>query len=151
MNKKKDGKKIGLIVAGAVAVLGIIGYATDPDQDQIESANNYVTSDIPVFAITTTIPTIHTTDLTTTIKPTTTQTTTMTRKIVTTKSVVTTVTTQPTVKTYHYILNNSTHVYHVSASCRAAERISEENRSEFDGIMNDSRISGYDPCGICAK
>lgn len=50
--------------------------------------------------------------------------------------------------TASYILNIDSMVFH-SRSCHVAERILDENRSDYNGTRSDVLSMGYRPCGVC--
>ena len=47
-----------------------------------------------------------------------------------------------------YVLNTNSKKFH-SPSCENAEKISEKNRSSFNGSREDLIAQGYTPCGFC--
>ena len=49
------------------------------------------------------------------------------------------------------IVNKSSKVFHVSASCSAVKRMSDKNKGTMKGTVSQIKASGYKPCGICAK
>jgi DNA-entry nuclease len=62
------------------------------------------------------------------------------------KATETTKVTESIVKTY--VLNTNTKKIHL-ASCRSAGSISESNRDEYTGDIQDLISDGYSTCGIC--
>ena len=163
-------KRATAITAGIFLVCGLLAFTT---------AGSHTTSsqkkDRTVTTTTTVVTTMTTTETTTTMKATTTTTTTATTT--TTEATTTAETTmaateppteaateaptdppapvqeeapaeQPAENTRTYVINTNTGKFHYP-SCSKAKKISDANRSEYNGTRDDLIAQGYEPCKIC--
>lgn len=159
-------KRATAITAGIFLVCGLLAFTT---------AGSHTSSQKPDSTDTTTTTAVTTTTAaettTTTTKATTTATT--TTEATTTAAETTTATTeppteaateaptdppapvqeeapaeQPAENTRTYVINTNTGKFHYP-SCSSAKRISDANRSEYNGTRDDLIAQGYAPCERC--
>lgn len=150
-------KRATAITAGIFLVCGLLAFTT---------AGSHTTSSQKKDSTVTTTTTVVTTTTaaettTTTTKATTTTTTTTTTEATTTAAETTTAATeppapaqeetpaeQPAANVFTYVINTGSGIFHYP-SCSSAKRISDANRSEYNGTREDLIAQGYTPCERC--
>lgn len=150
-------KRATAIMAGIFLVCGLLAFTT---------AGSHTTSsqkkDSTVTTTTTVVTTTTATETTTTTKATTSTTKATTATTTTTEATTTAVETtmaateppteapaeQPAENTRNYVINTNTGKFHYP-SCSSAKRISDANRSEYNGTREDLIAQGYTPCERC--
>lgn len=150
-------KRATAITAGIFLVCGLLAFTTAGSHAS-SSQEPDSTATTTTTAVTTTTATETTT---TTTKATTTTTTTTTTEATTTAAETTTAATeppapaqeetpaeQPAGNTRNYVINTNTGKFHYP-SCSSAKRISDANRSEYNGTREDLIAQGYTPCERC--
>lgn len=150
-------KRATAITAGIFLVCGLLAFTT--------AGSHASSSQEPDSTATTTTTAVTTTTAaettTTTTKATTTTTTTTTTEATTTAAETTTAATeppapaqeetpaeQPAANVFTYVINSNTGKFHYP-SCSSAKRISDANRSEYNGTREDLIAQGYTPCERC--
>lgn len=150
-------KRATAITAGIFLVCGLLAFTT---------AGSHTTSsqkkDSTGTTTTTVVTTTTATETTTTTKATTSTTKATTATTTTTEATTTAVETtmaateppteapaeQPAENTRNYVINTNTGKFHYP-SCSSAKRISDANRSEYNGTREDLIAQGYTPCERC--
>lgn len=151
-------KRATAITAGIFLVCGLLAFTT--------AGSHTSSSQEPDSTATTTTTVVTTTTAaetttTTTKATTTTTTTTTTTEATTTAAETTTAATeppaqaqeetpaeQPAANVFTYVINTGSGIFHYP-SCSSAKRISDANRSEYNGTREDLIAQGYTPCEIC--
>lgn len=158
-------KRATAITAGIFLVCGLLAFTTAGSHTtSSQKKDSTVTTTTTVVTTTTTAETT-----TTTTKATTTTTTTTTTEATTTAAETTTAATeppteaptdppapaqeetpaeQPAANVFTYVINTNTGKFHYP-SCSSAKRISDANRSEYNGTREDLIAQGYTPCERC--
>mgnify|MGYP000011111547 FL=1 len=149
-------KRATAITAGIFLVCGLLAFTT---------AGSHTTSsqkkDSTVTTTTTVVTTTTAAETTTTTTKATTTTTTTTTESTTTAAETTTAATeppapaqeetpaeQPAANVFTYVINTGSGIFHYP-SCSSAKRISDANRSEYNGTREDLIAQGYTPCERC--
>ena len=150
-------KRATAITAGIFLVCGLLAFTT--------AGSHTSSSQEPDSTATTTTTAVTTTTAaettTTTTKATTSTTKATTATTTTTEAETTTAATeppapaqeetpaeQPAGNTRNYVINTNTGKFHYP-SCSSAKRISDANRSEYNGTREDLIAQGYTPCERC--
>lgn len=151
-------KRATAITAGIFLVCGLLAFTT--------AGSHTSSSQEPDSTATTTTTVVTTTTAaetttTTTKATTTTTTTTTTTEATTTAAETTTAATeppaqaqeetpaeQPAANVFTYVINTGSGIFHYP-SCSSAKRISDANRSEYNGTREDLIAQGYTPCERC--
>lgn len=164
-------KRATAITAGIFLVCGLLAFTTAGSHTTSSQKK-----DRTVTTTTTVVTTMTTTETTTTTKATTstTKATTTTATTTTTEATTTAVETtmaateppteapteppapaqeetpaeQPAANVFTYVINTNTRKFHYP-SCSKAKKISDANRSEYNGTRDDLIAQGYEPCKIC--
>ncbi len=155
-------KRATAITAGIFLVCGLLAFTTAGSHTTSSSQKK----DSTVTTTTTVVTTTTATETTTTTKATTSTTkattaTTTTTEATTTAAETTTAATeppaqaqeeapaeQPAANVFTYVINTNTGKFHYP-SCSSAKRISDANRSEYNGTREDLIAQGYAPCEKC--
>lgn len=151
-------KRATAITAGIFLVCGLLAFTT--------AGSHTSSSQEPDSTATTTTTVVTTTTAaetttTTTKATTTTTTTTTTTEATTTAAETTTAATeppaqaqeetpaeQPAANVFTYVINTGSGIFHYP-SCSSVKRISDANRSEYNGTREDLIAQGYTPCERC--
>lgn len=161
-------KRATAITAGIFLVCGLLAFTTAGSH-----ASSSQEPDSTATTTTTAVTTTTAAETTTTTKATTTTTTTTTTEATTTAAETTTAATeppteaateaptdppapvqeetpaeQPAANVFTYVINTDSGIFHYP-SCSSAKRISDANRSEYNGTRDDLIAQGYKPCGTC--
>lgn len=159
-------KRATAITAGIFLVCGLLAFTTAGSH-----ASSSQEPDSTATTTTTAVTTTTAAETTTTTKATTstTKATTTTTEATTTAAETTTAATeppteaptdppapvqkeapaeQPAENTRNYVINTNTGKFHYP-SCSSAKRISDANRSEYNGTREDLIAQGYTPCERC--
>lgn len=155
-------KRATAITAGIFLVCGLLAFTTAGSHTtSSQKKDSTVTTTTTVVTTTTAAETTTTTTKATTTTPTTTTTEATTTAAETTTAETTTAATeppapaqeetpaeQPAANVFTYVINTGSGIFHYP-SCSSAKRISDANRSEYNGTREDLIAQGYTPCERC--